>query len=639
MKALPLYWPAFLIIMAVLWLGAPAAALALPDQEGSKPIPSSIAIHDWQMNWEHTTSGLTTHQAKSSPQWFQLNDSTPPPAIPEGVSSAWVRLQLPELSWDHNGLYIERLHAQNVRIYADQKLIYEAKRTHLYDGHRILLPLQPSQAGEEVLIWMDTATERLGLDIPIRVGDYEALMSNYVKSGLLDIILGCAFVFVAIVMMICLVFLQKDQFKRWLSLSLIVLTTGLMIVSYSPYLYTFYPELGVYAYNFFDVSLLILLPSLTYFFEKMMVGRRLGFVTKFRKFQVGFSIFCAISSLLNVLTDYNYYSLYYLVSVSILGVTMLVQLSMLFGCSVYFAFKGNKVALIFSTGFMSFAMMGIIDLILYYMSGGNYKLVLWKWGIVCFVISLIIILGRRFASDHKQLIAYSKELEMFNTRLQRSEKMEIISGLAASVAHEVRNPLQVTRGFLQLLRESSSDKDRHFMALAIEELDRASHIITDFLTFAKPELDEVSVLNIGLELKHIEGILRPLANLQGGSIRLDIPSQLYIEGNSSKLKQALINIIKNSIEALNGQGEITIWAYKEKNEIVVHIRDDGEGMNEAELAKLGEPYFSNKTKGTGLGLMVTFRIIEVMQGKLEFSSTKGVGTEAILRFPSVSASA
>ena len=638
MKALPLYWPALLIIMAVLWLGAPAAALALPDQEGGNQLPSSITIREWKMNWEKTIS-FTTQQAKRNPHWFHVNDSTPPTVIPEGVSSAWVRLQLPDLAWDHNGLYIERLYAQNVRVYVDHELLYEAERNHLYNVHRILLPLQPSQAGQELLIWMETATDQIGLDIPARIGDYEALMSNYVRSGLLDIILGSAFVFVAVVMMICLVFLQRDQFKRWLSLSLIVLTTGLMIISYSTYLYTFYPELGVYAFHFFDVSLLILLPSLTYFFEKMMEGRRLGFVTKFRKFQVGYSIFCGFSSVLNVLTDYNYYSLYYLVSVSMLGVTMLVQLSMLFGCSVYFAFKGNKVALIFSTGFMTFAMMGIVDLILFYISAGNYELVLWKWGLVCFVISLIIILGRRLASDHRQLITYSKELELFNNRLQRSEKMEIISGLAASVAHEVRNPLQVTRGFLQLLRESSSDKDRHFMGLAIEELDRASHIITDFLTFAKPELDEVTVLNVALELKHIEGILRPLANLQGGTIRLDIPSQLYIQGNSSKLKQALINIIKNSIEALNGQGEITILAYKEKQEIVVRIKDDGEGMNESELAKLGEPYFSNKTKGTGLGLMVTFRIVEVMQGKLEFSSTKGVGTEAVLRFPSVSASA
>ncbi|MDF2719439.1 MAG: integral rane sensor signal transduction histidine kinase, partial [Paenibacillus sp.] len=116
-------------------------------------------------------------------------------------------------------------------------------------------------------------------------------------------------------------------------------------------------------------------------------------------------------------------------------------------------------------------------------------------------------------------------------------------------------------------------------------------------------------------------------------IRVQVSDNLYISGNSSKLKQAFVNIVKNSIEALDGAGTIEIWAYSESGEIVIHVKDDGAGMDENELSRLGEPYFSSKTKGTGLGLMVTFRIIEVMRGKIEFISKKGAGTEAIIRFP------
>ena len=146
------------------------------------------------------------------------------------------------------------------------------------------------------------------------------------------------------------------------------------------------------------------------------------------------------------------------------------------------------------------------------------------------------------------------------------------------------------------------------MELALVELDRASGIITDFLTFAKPEVGKDTVLSISEEFKHIEGILGPLAHLQGGNITVDIPENITIRGNSSKFKQAFINIVKNSIEALGEEGKVHIRCYRQQNQVFIHVVDNGEGMGPEVLARLGEPYFSNKTKGTGLGLMVTFRI-------------------------------
>ncbi|MNI42582.1 Sporulation kinase A [compost metagenome] len=298
-----------------------------------------------------------------------------------------------------------------------------------------------------------------------------------------------------------------------------------------------------------------------------------------------------------------------------------------------YAIKGDKNAIIFSTGFIIFALLGVGELLYYYLIDRYYSLFLWKWGIACFLSSLIIILGRTFAENHQRIVEYSKQLETFNNELQRAERMEIISELAASVAHEVRNPLQVTRGFIQLLVEKQPASEKVYLNMALEELDRASDIITDYLTFAKPEAGKITNLNVLDEFIHIEGILIPMANMQGGNIFVHIPNDLFIKGNSSKFKQAFINIIKNSIEALNGEGEVQIWAYEENEKVHIHIKDTGEGMDEAVLARLGEPYFSNKTKGTGLGLMVTLRIIEVMDGTIKFSSQKGVGTEVVIQFP------
>lgn len=252
---------------------------------------------------------------------------------------------------------------------------------------------------------------------------------------------------------------------------------------------------------------------------------------------------------------------------------------------------------------------------------------------VVFVISLIVILGRRFASNHNKVVEYSRELEKFNNELQRSDKMEIISELAASVAHEVRNPLQVTRGFLQILGERSGSKEKDYLRMAMEELDRASVIITDFLTFAKPGVDTVEVFGVSAELKHVSGILVPLANLQGGAIELRLQEALQVKGSPAKFKQAFINLIKNSIESLQEEGRIVITAWKTGDTVIISVKDNGEGMRVSELARLGEPYYSNKTKGTGLGLMVTFRIIEAMGGSIEFQSRKGEGTEVIVKLP------
>jgi two-component system sporulation sensor kinase B len=124
------------------------------------------------------------------------------------------------------------------------------------------------------------------------------------------------------------------------------------------------------------------------------------------------------------------------------------------------------------------------------------------------------------------------------------------------------------------------------------------------LTFAKPGVDTVELFEVSGELKHVTGILVPLANLQGGAIELHLQDDLQVLGSSAKFKQAFINLIKNSIESLQDEGLIIVTAWKTSRHIVISVQDNGEGMKVSELARLGEPYYSNKTKGTGLGLIV-----------------------------------
>ncbi len=438
--------------------------------------------------------------------------------------------------------------------------------------------------------------------------------------------------FTALTMLSCTFFLGKFHTGLWISLCIVMGSIGTMIITYSQFLYTFYQVYGNLYSVLFDLAMLMGMPALCYFFEQIIGPGRYGIFTKLRKFQFIYSIVAVVALMIDFISGGQWDMLYSLLVQNVIGFVLVILLSILMIGTISKALQRSREALLLATGFGTFALISVAELLWYYQRNGTYHLIWWKWSMVAFIISLIAILGSRFAEKHTKVLEYSKELELFNNELQRSEKMEIISELAASVAHEVRNPLQVTRGFLQLMTEQEDNKNKGYVRIALEELDRASGIITDFLTFAKPEFDHIVSLNIADEFDHIEGILVPMANLEGGKITTDIPPNLWIRGNSSKFKQAFINIIKNSIEALQGEGQIDIWAYAQDGIIKVHVRDNGEGMDEEALVRLGEPYFSNKIKGTGLGMMVTFRIVEAMHGQISFTSTKGVGTEAVVSF-------
>lgn len=608
--------------------------------EARAEITENHDIREWQFRWEPTPSfGPGVDPKGISDQWVSADKDTPVPDIPHKFPAAWIKFDLPkpdQAAWKQPGLFIDKLYGHHIVIYAGDRVLFESSRPYSYDVYKLALPLDRDDLGETVYVLVETLSDRIGLHQTIKLADYERTLPGFFKNDLFDMMLGGSLVFFSVIMLICSVILKKSLLSKWLSLSIVILTIGALIVTYSPFVYTFLGKYGQLSLALFDLALYVFLPTLTLFIEKALESPKRSLLTRCRKLLTAFSVCCLLFMVINEVTNAQYINFYYFFTGTLLGYVMLIQFTILISTTVIRAFKGNKDAVIMSTGFAVFAATGIGELIWFYANAKNYELFLWKWGVVCFVIAFIIILARQFAKDHEKVVNYTKELELYNNRLQKHEKMEIISELAASVAHEVRNPLQVTRGFLQLLSKRAENSEKTYMNLALVELDRASDIITDFLTFAKPQLDDIKVLNLSDEFKHIVGILAPMAHLQGGEIRLHIPEHLYIRGNSAKFKQAFVNIIKNSIEALEREGLIEIQARTERETIIVHVRDNGQGMEDEELSRLGEPYFSSKTKGTGLGLMVTFRIIEVMQGKIEFKSKKGAGTEAIVRFPSVS---
>jgi two-component system, sporulation sensor kinase B len=222
----------------------------------------------------------------------------------------------------------------------------------------------------------------------------------------------------------------------------------------------------------------------------------------------------------------------------------------------------------------------------------------------------------------------------------KSDKIEVISHLAASVSHEVRNPLTVTRGFLQMLKDPSipEEKRQFYLDTAIDELDRAEVILKDYLSFSKPQHHQVSILNVKTEIEKSLELLSPYANHNSVKVTKNLAEGLYINGDAAKFQQCLLNIIKNGIEAMPNGGSLTVHAKQSatSQSITIDIEDTGIGMSTSQLAKLGEPYFSTKKeKGTGLGMMVAFKILKEMNGDVDSSSVINKGTRFTLKFPLV----
>jgi two-component system sporulation sensor kinase B len=220
----------------------------------------------------------------------------------------------------------------------------------------------------------------------------------------------------------------------------------------------------------------------------------------------------------------------------------------------------------------------------------------------------------------------------------KSEKIIIVSEMAAAVAHEIRNPLTVVRGFIQLLGTEELDKDKknYYQKICLEELDRAQLIISDYLSLAKPDPEIIESINVNDEISYLSNVLLTFANYNNIQIivALSEDSPLLIVGDRYKFRQALINIGKNAIEAMNNGGILEIKTNKINNHILMVISDTGIGMTSEQIKRLGIPYYSTKEKGTGLGTMVSFGIIKKMNGKIEIKSELGRGTEYKLIFPS-----
>ncbi|WP_241674900.1 ATP-binding protein [Paenibacillus luteus] len=238
---------------------------------------------------------------------------------------------------------------------------------------------------------------------------------------------------------------------------------------------------------------------------------------------------------------------------------------------------------------------------------------------------------RAFASISRDMRSRNKMEEL----LRRSEKLTTVGQLAAGVAHEIRNPLTTLRGFLQLQQESKKLTLSH-VTLMLSELDRINLIVGEFLILAKPQATRFVAKDVRNVLQDVIALMNSEALLHNIEFRISFTEEAcLISCEENQLKQVFINLLKNAIEAMPSGGTIHIYITYKRDYISITITDEGVGIPDEMIPKIGDPFFTGKETGTGLGIMVSQRIINSHRGTLDIKSQVNVGTTVHLQLPAL----
>ena len=232
----------------------------------------------------------------------------------------------------------------------------------------------------------------------------------------------------------------------------------------------------------------------------------------------------------------------------------------------------------------------------------------------------------------------------FREEFRRNESLAQMTTMAAGVAHEIKNPLASISIYLQLMDKMmekngsmTREEAKKYLDVVSEEVDRINRIAVDFLFAVKPMKVDLSSISANDIVKKTMEVVGP--ELQEKGIRLDLnlaTSLPKVLADVSLMQQALLNLVKNAMQAMpedRKDPRITVSTYIDSDMVKLSVADNGCGMNEEQMSKIFEPYYTTKSSGTGLGLTVLFKIMKQHGGDVTVHSVRGEGSEFILQIP------
>ena len=219
--------------------------------------------------------------------------------------------------------------------------------------------------------------------------------------------------------------------------------------------------------------------------------------------------------------------------------------------------------------------------------------------------------------------------------LKEQSYLKELGQMSASIAHEIRNPLTALKGFVELLKSEVSEEKGHYFDIMESEFQRLDMILSDLLFLSSPRKISVQKVDCIEVVKEVINFMQFESLIHEVILQLEYDDQMphVILGNSVRLKQMLINIVKNAIQAMECSGTIKIQLFVTDKDVQIYVQDEGNGMDEEVCKNLFTPFFTTKEHGTGLGLPLVKKVVDDFNGIIEVKSEVNVGTTFILTFP------
>ncbi|UNP76736.1 ATP-binding protein [Bacillus nitratireducens] len=236
----------------------------------------------------------------------------------------------------------------------------------------------------------------------------------------------------------------------------------------------------------------------------------------------------------------------------------------------------------------------------------------------------------------KRFQSYVRTVVEMMSNMKDTENLAVIGTMSTTIAHEIRNPLTALKGFTQIQKERNLE-DTMSYEIMLQEIERINEFVSELMLLGKPKPTNYEWCNIREILLYVVQLMESYATQYKVKFHLQVDGNLpVINGDDKQLKQVLLNIIKNGIESMPKGGDIQIHAYKKAGEnLCISIEDQGFGIENEKIEKIGKAFYTTKENGTGLGLMITYKIIEEHQGSIAIQSSMGVGTKVEIYLPTV----
>ncbi|WP_249716487.1 ATP-binding protein [Paenibacillus sp. J31TS4] len=601
-------WKTITLLAVILSVGL-ALWLSMAAEKLNRGMPITI----WEYHWGDALDdpGMSGHLYDSS-VWTPTAKPLNPPGR-DGNPVLWLRTKLPPSEWQEPSILVRI--DQSFRVYENYNLIYQfgkfdANGESRYQGTPPrLIPLGSFRMGEQIYFRVYSDGPNIGMSEWPMVGSRSDFLLASLRQQAIPFTLGCFYILMGGLSLYPFSRLRQLPF---LSFGCFAFLFGVYCLCRTALVYLFYDNPPFWMYTEL-ISLIggcaaIMALVAQLFAAKDWLGRVMMLLWKLHLLYGAVYLTTAAFGWVKVLDGLRLYQLLLLPSI---GLSLFYMLK--------FAWKGNGEAQTLTGGMVAFSFTALIDIWdNIFLPDFDLPSVTYL-GMLYLVLSLIVV-----------LIGRAKEVL---NRLRSSEKLSIAGQLAAGIAHEIRNPMTVISGNLQLMLMRKEQESS--VRLMLSEVNRINEIMNEFLVLARPNAPQFVDCDVGRSLQDVLDLFRNQADTRGITFdynRVGLPCVL--RGDPNQLKQVFINIVKNAIEAMPNGGRICVRIVKKsRDRFLIRIADEGTGIDEKDLAKLSTPFFTTKENGTGLGLSISRKIVEEHGGTLRWKAAYPKGTVVEIELP------